>query len=236
MIKAIIFDFDDTLEDFSSVKRAAEKRIAKYLHKKLNLISDFFIEHFEKIDLKNSHFGAGKKNLGLFDRHCWFKEFFCLARLKVSSTEVNNLVNMYWEYINKHAKLLPFVKSTLDYLNKKYLLVMMSDSDGSRKIKMERIKNVGLLDRMDFILLGDDVKTNKPNNIFYDLILNKLKIKPDECVMVGDKPEVDLKLAKIRGMKTVWVKHGSWANQLKDETFAYVDHSVNDIRELREIL
>ena len=84
--------------------------------------------------------------------------------------------------------------------------------------------------------LGDSVGVNKPNRKFYNVILKKFKLKAKECVMVGDKPEVDLRLAKRLGMKTVWVKYGAWSEGLRDKRFSYVDHVVKDFRKLREIL
>ena len=120
-------------------------------------------------------------------------------------------------------------------MKKRYKIVVMSDSDGSRKLKVDRIKNVGIYDAVDLIVLGGDVKINKPSRKFYDYIFKRLKVKACDCVMVGDKPEVDLKLAKKLGMETVWIKKGSWARKLKGKKFSYVDHSISDFGNLRKI-
>ncbi|MBW3003385.1 HAD family hydrolase [Candidatus Woesearchaeota archaeon] len=234
-MKAIIFDFDNTLDDFASVKRKAEQGIADYLHKKHDILPDYFVKKFEEIDLQISHCGAVKRNPKLYDRYWWFKEFFCLTGMKVGKKEIDSLVQMYWNYINKKAKLLPHVKSTLNYLKKRYTLVVMSDSDGKRSLKIDRIKAVGIYDVINLIVLGDDVKINKPSLKYYDYILRRLKLKARDCVMVGDKPEVDLRLAKKLGMKTVWIKHGSWSKQLKGKKFSYVDYTVTDFKQLRKI-
>ncbi|MEA3430501.1 MAG: HAD family hydrolase [Nanoarchaeota archaeon] len=236
MIKAIIFDFDNTLEDFLTVKHKAEMKIGQYLHKKHKILPLFFLDKFDDIDMEVSHIGAVKKKPKFFDRHYWFKMFFSLARMKVSKKEIERLVHMYWGYINKNAKLLPHVKSTLNYLKGKYKIVVMSDSDGSKKIKYERIKNVGIFDKIDMIVLGEDVGVNKPHRYFYNYVFKRMKLKASECVMVGDKPEVDLKLAKKLGMKTIWMKYGSWAEQLKGKKFSYVDYTVTDFKQLRKIL
>ena len=54
--------------------------------------------------------------------------------------------------------------------------------------------------------------------------------------MVGDKPEVDLKLAKEIGMTTVWVKHGRWTKEEGAVNFDYVDYEVEDLKELQDLL
>lgn len=234
-MKVIIFDFDNTLEDFATVKRQVEKKIAKYVHKKHGINPKYFIEEFEYIDLLISHRGASKKPF-LFDRKYWFMEFFKLAGMNVKQKEINELVDMYWKHINTKAKLLPNVRSTLKYLKEKYKIVVMSDSDGKRKIKMDRIKNVKINDLIDFVVLGDDIKLNKPHKKYYDFICKRLKVKPSDCAMMGDKPEVDLELAKKLGMKTVWFKHGAWSEALKGKKFKYVDHEIKDFSKLKEIL
>lgn len=235
MIKALIFDFDNTLEDFLKAKHEAEKKIGYHLHKKHKILPLFFVDKFDDIDLLISHIGAKSKRPKLYDRRYWFKMFFCLAGMEVSKKEIDKLVKMYWDIINEKAKLLPHVKSTLNYLKKKYKIVIMSDSDGSRRIKVDRIKNVGLYNKTDLIVLGDDVKVNKPDKKYYSYILKRLNVKPSECVMVGDKPEVDLKLAKKLGLITVWMQYGSWAEELKKKIFPYVDYKITDFKQLRKI-
>ncbi|MBW3015212.1 HAD family hydrolase [Candidatus Woesearchaeota archaeon] len=230
MIKAIIFDFDNTLEDFKSVKRRAELKVGKYLSKKFNLNLSLFVSTFEEVDLYFSHKGAKINDIRVYDRAFWFKETFKRLKFtqKLSKNEINLLSSMYWRYINKNAKSIKGVKPALVKLNKKFKLIIMSDSDGSRKIKIDRIKNCGIYKYISYILLGDDVKANKPDIKFYKKIFKRYNLKPSECIMVGDKPEVDLKLAKSIGMFTVWIRFGAWSSQLKDKHFRYVDHEIKD--------
>jgi FMN phosphatase YigB (HAD superfamily) len=51
-------------------------------------------------------------------------------------------------------------------------------------------------------------------------------------MMVGDKPEADLKLAKKLGMKTVWIVKGDWALKRKNKRFSYVDCRINSLKQL----
>lgn len=236
MIKAIIFDFDNTLEDFASVVKISELAIAKYLHKKHNINPNYFVTKFNEIDLKISHIGAIYKDIRVYDRKYWFKEFFELTGMKIKEKEIHKLVKMYWKIINTQAKLLPGAISTLKYAKKKYKIIILSDSDGERKLKIDRIKEVGILKLADLIIIGNDVNTTKPDIKFYDYILKRMNLKSSECLMVGDKPEVDLKLAKKLGMKTAWIMYGSWADKLKGKHFNYVDYKIKHFKQLKEII
>jgi len=230
--KVLIFDLDNTLEDYAKVKDKALVTVGNYLNKKYGISKEYFISKFNEIDLKMSHDGALKKNVKIYDRHYWFNYFFKNLNKKISKREIDVLVKMYWDIINTKAKLIPYAKSFLKSLKKNFKLVLLSDSDGHRGIKVQRIKNLKLDKYFNLILLGDDVKVNKPNKQFYDIILKKFKVKPNECIMFGDKPEVDLKLSKKLGMATVWIRHGAWADELKNVKFNYVDYVFNDFKEL----
>ena len=132
--------------------------------------------------------------------------------------------------------MMPHAIEIIKYLKTKYKIAIMSDSDGSKQIKLERIRTLGVENLFDAIVTSDDINQNKPNKKFYDKIFKKFDVAPEDCMMFGDKPEVDLQLAKKLGMETVWVIHGNWAADLKNNTFDYIDHKVENLRQLREFL
>ena len=59
-----------------------------------------------------------------------------------------------------------------------------------------------------------------------------MKLKPAECLMIGDRPERDIKGARRLGMKTVFAKYGN--HQFKGKTSA--DYEITSIQELVKII
>lgn len=47
----------------------------------------------------------------------------------------------------------------------------------------------------------------KPSPLLGELILNDLKLPPDNCVVVGDRLNTDVSFGQQAGMKTIWIKN-----------------------------
>ena len=61
-------------------------------------------------------------------------------------------------------------------------------------------------------------------------ILKKLKLKPEEVIMIGDSIEKDLVTSKKMGMTTVFAKYGGSREKPK------ADYNINDIKQLLTIV
>jgi putative hydrolase of the HAD superfamily len=235
LFKAVLFDFDDTIEDFKAAKVYAHAKVAKRMLESYGVYEQTTIKLLQDIDKKFSVKGVHSKPL-LYDRHLWFKDYFKNIGVEVSKADIDGFVNLYWRFIIEGAKPMPNAQRVLRELKKEYKTAVMSDSDGIKRFKVERAKTCGLFSLIDLFLTSDDVGVNKPAIKFYSRIFEKLGVRAEECVMVGDKPQVDLKLAKELGMKTVWMKHGDWAKRQGKNHFDYVDYSIRDLDQLLKIM
>jgi 2-haloalkanoic acid dehalogenase type II len=56
--------------------------------------------------------------------------------------------------------------------------------------------------KIDFICTAKEAKAVKPNPQIYRTVLQKFGVKPNEALMVGDTPEIDIIPSKKLGMKT----------------------------------
>jgi 2-haloalkanoic acid dehalogenase type II len=57
--------------------------------------------------------------------------------------------------------------------------------------------------KVDIICTAKEARAVKPNPQIYRTVLRKLGVKPDEALMVGDTPGIDVVPSKKLGMKTV---------------------------------
>ena len=84
----------------------------------------------------------------------------------------------------------------------------------------------------DAVVTFNDTGERKPHPAPFKAILNKLNVKPEETLMIGDWAERDILGAKNAGMKTAFAKYG--------DTFNTQDHGadfeLNDISELVGII
>jgi len=70
-----------------------------------------------------------------------------------------------------------------------------------------------------------------PGSCDFKAALNKLKLKPSECLMVGDWPERDIKGAKSIGMRTCFARYGNPKIKKTD-----ADYEISNIKMLLEIV
>lgn len=226
-MKAIVFDFDDTLTDFSFATTKAEAFISVLLAKKYNLNS---IELLRGINKYRKRFSSSVKKPSLprhNSRELWFSKLFADYNINQSPRiwESN-----YWSIVNKNTRLFYGVKAFLKSIKiKKFLL---SDSDGKKVFKLERIKLLGIREYFDNILITDDIGINKPSIKVFKNLVELMKIEPSECIIVGDEPFLDLKTAKDMGFKTVWTVQ-AWPNTKK---YDFVDYKISNILELGRLL
>jgi len=84
--------------------------------------------------------------------------------------------------------------------------------------------------KIDFICTAREAKAVKPNPKIYKCVLNTLQVKPEEALMVGDTPEIDITTPKKLGMKAVML--------CRDEVreVKQADHIIHSLTELLNII
>ena len=104
-------------------------------------------------------------------------------------------------------------------------------SDAPRLKAWIRLVSMKINHLFDVVVTFDDTKEFKPSIKPFEVALKKLKIKPQECLTVGDRPERDIKGAKKLGMLTCFAKYGNPKAKASG-----ADYEINDIKELLEIV
>ena len=51
------------------------------------------------------------------------------------------------------------------------------------------LEKTGQLEYMDFVISNEDIKNPKPSPEGYDKAIRKLKLQPNECMVVEDSPK-----------------------------------------------
>jgi len=234
MFKAIFFDLDDTLENWWLAKNAIREKFCGYIEKKFGIGREKFYGMFVKVEYDIVGRSLNPMN---YSRKVWIKETFRRFGKRISNSQVNKLDRLYWKTAFSAIKVYP---DTIPMLKKleKYGKIIVTDSDGDpdNSIKNKKIRILGIKKYFDLIITSNETGKNKPDKKLWKVALKKFKLSPKECIMVGDKPEMDLKPAKEMGMATVWMKRGHWASLRKGKKFKYVDYEINKISQLLKIL
>ena len=221
MIKAVIFDLDNTLLDFIKMKREAVMN-ALLSMKEAGL----------EIDIEDSY----KKVMSIYESEGWehqqvFDKFLNDLIGYVDNKYLAAAIVAYRRGKEANLKAYPNVHRTLNHLMKSGIRLAIVSDAPSREAWM-RIYYLNLHHMFDVVVTFDDSNERKPSPKPFNLVLEKLGLNKDEVVMIGDWPERDVVGANSLGIKTIFARYG--------DTFGVknsgADWDIDDISELIDIV
>ncbi|MCF7836002.1 MAG: HAD-IA family hydrolase [Candidatus Marinimicrobia bacterium] len=116
-------------------------------------------------------------------------------RIDVKDTEKAHQI--FYDVAAKYVHLLSWVKPTLKRLAKKYRMAVLTN-----RHTQSAMKQIGpVADFFEMIVGADQLQSLKPNPEGVRIILDKLKVRYDDALVIGDMP-VDLIAGKKAGTKT----------------------------------
>ncbi len=221
MIKSIIFDLDNTLLDFMKMKSVSIKAA-------VNAMIDVGMEinREQAVDeIFNIYDSKGYEHQEVFN------EFIIK---KIGNINYKYLAAAIVEY--KKAKeislnLYPDVIPTLNKLLSMNLNLGIVSDAPSREAWM-RLYTLDLHNFFDDVVTFNDTGVYKPAKEPFIKISEKLNANLEECMMVGDWPERDIKGAGQLGMKTAFAKYGS----TEDIIDSGADYDLDSLSEIIDII
>ena len=91
---------------------------------------------------------------------------------------------------------------------------------------------LGIGKYFDARVFSDEVRVRKPDRRIFERALDRLHLKPEEVVHIGDDVDADVAGAKDMGMRAVWFNTGFWPEAKTDRA----DAEIHDHKELPEVL
>ncbi len=86
-------------------------------------------------------------------------------------------------------------------------------------------------DYIDYICTGYEAGYEKSNPQIYEVITDRLHVKPEETVVIGDDPVLDVINAKRRGMRAIHIPRGAAPSELADDVAEDVLEAVKIIED-----
>ncbi|RKY98071.1 MAG: hypothetical protein DRQ03_03480 [Candidatus Hydrothermota bacterium] len=221
MIKAVVFDLDNTLVDFMKMKEmAVEGAVEAMIDAGLSLRKEDAIKKIYEI-----YDREGIEDQKVFDK--FLSETFGRIDYKILAAGIVG----YRKAKEAALVLYPHVHYTLMELLKmgKRLAVI---SDAPKLQAWTRLAQTGLHHYFEVVVTFDDTGKRKPDPEPFIFALDKLNVKPEESIMIGDWAERDIIGAKTIGMVTVFARYGNTF----DTRISGADYEVDDIQELLTII
>lgn len=235
MYKNYIFDLYGTLVDIKTNENS------KLLWDKLSLFYSFNGAYYDSKSLKAAY-KKKLKNTKLSIRNTVYPDFpledifrglFQDKIGTVSDTLVKSTAQIFRTLSIKYLRLYDGVISLLELLKKNnkniYLL-----SNAQEIFTSYELKILGIEKYFDSIYFSSTYGVCKPDKIFYQKIINNLKLDIEKSIMIGNDSIADIQGAKSVGLDTLYI-HSNLSPNIENQiysTFSIMDGNIKDIARL----
>lgn len=118
----------------------------------------------------------------------------------------------------------------LKKLSEKYPMVLVSNFYGNISKVLE---TYGVREYFGKIIESAVVGVRKPDPKIFTLGVEALRLRPEECLVVGDSYRKDIEPALAAGCKAIWLKGPGWSGEEDRQEY---DATIKKLSELAEIL
>ena len=191
MIRAVLFDLDDTLYPEASYVRSGFRAVGAELAARGVGEAEASGDVFASI-----HFGEGRDRV--FNK--------AAERLGFPAEWVGDLVGVYRNHRPRGLELFEDARRVLDALRGSYALGIVTD--GWLVTQSAKRDALGVAELVDCVFLTDTLGRAmwKPHPEPFRRCLAALGVSASEAVFVGDNPERDVEGALNAGLRPVWLR------------------------------
>jgi 2-haloalkanoic acid dehalogenase type II len=214
-LKAVLFDFDDTLIDVS----ASRQERAMRAHRRLR-------EHGVEVG-----WSAFWHSINALDESGFYRRGMepVIRDLGLHTTALGNECVDYWVFRGAEdlLALSPGCTDMLEVLSKRYRLGIVTN--GPADSQHHKFEHTGLARYFELFLSSGEAGVHKPDPEIFRIALERLDVSPKEAVFIGDHLDLDVIGAQRAGMKAIWY---SGAGKRPDDPFIVPDATIRRLEEL----
>ena len=240
-VTAVLFDFDDTLIDWSQKKYSWEEssfihtsNIHNYLSQNGHNLpaKELFHQLYQSI-LKKSWLRANTT----WESVCFanvLQETFTACNLDLNAFDLATIMQVFdWQPMPGVVPYPETITVLQQLRQKEYKIGLITNSMLPMWLRDVELRHYHLLEYFDVRLTSGDVGYIKPHPAIYHAALEKLNTPPEQAIFVGDRPDYDIAGANNAGMISVWMDPPHLDEKLDGIT---ADYTINNLAQLLSIL
>ncbi len=198
MYKALFFDIDDTILDYSKCREST----LKYACRKMGMpYSEKLLAYYIEID---EELWTSQKT----------GKYTIEEVIEIRAKKITNMLGCSdkWDEFNILLKeglsvavdIVNGAEDVLKYaIEKKYKI--FAASNGILKMQINRLKLAGLIQYFDDIYVSDDIGYEKPNEMFFRECMRRSGFQAEQVLMIGDSYLADIVGAYKSGIDSCWL-------------------------------
>lgn len=199
MVRAVLFDLDNTLYSYDEAHAFAWQALTRYAQEALGLDEARFTALHRRANLRlAAHCGGGCA--AVHNRLIRYQ--LLLEELGLPLRHAPEMARLYWSTLLGHAVPYPGTREGLDALRAAGCRLGVG-TNMTAALQFEKLSCLGLLDRIDFLVTSEEAGAEKPDPRLFALCAEKAGCESAACVFVGDSLEGDVRGAERAGMRPV---------------------------------
>jgi putative hydrolase of the HAD superfamily len=217
MLKAVLFDLDNTLQDLDTAFQQGLLLAAGPLCRRLAVTVEGLADALKRTwpPLWQEFMAGTRAESALYPE--WFRRALGDLGLSLSRAARQDLVRRYTASFERHLALFPDVVPTLSQLagwRPPPQLAILTNGPGA--CQRQRIHALGLDAYIKTYVISEEVGVGKPETAFFHHAPRQLDVVPQETVMIGDTYDADIQGALRVGIRAVWLNRLDVAGPDKD--------------------
>jgi len=202
MIRAVLFDLDDTLFDHRGCARAALAAVQAG-HEGLRAMPFDRLERSHAEFLEELHgdvmLGRVPLEVARIER---FRRLLGAAGVPASDEVAADTASTYRETYRTARRAVAGAPALLAAVKRRALVGIVSNNLLDEQ--QDKLRTCGLDAFVDALVVSEEAKVSKPHPAIFQLALDRLHTQPAEAVMVGDSWSVDIAGARAAGIRAIW--------------------------------
>lgn len=200
----IFFDIDETLLD----QRRAECEAARaFLHAFAHVLPHYgTVEQFctRWRQLREAHAQAFLDGAvsHVEQRRRRMRELFSPREADLSDCEADARYAVYHDSYRRGWTLFEDVMPCLDALAGQRLGII---SNGNTQQQLDKLDRFGVRARFQVVLISEEIGIGKPHPDIFLHACELARVRPRDCVYVGDRLDMDARAAQAAGLRGIWL-------------------------------
>ncbi|WP_439021343.1 HAD family hydrolase [Bacillus thuringiensis] len=199
MIHAVLFDLDGTLLD-------RRQSLERFIHDQYNRFS------FHFMNIEQSEYCSRFLELDN-NGYTWKDKVYAtlIGEYNITTLTSEQLLHDYITNFQYHCIPFPNMHELLQQLTKQSIKIGII-TNGFTNFQMSNLRALNLHTYTNTILISEAEGIKKPHPDIFKRALQKLGVKAEECLYVGDHPENDVLGSEQVGILGVWKKDSFWSD------------------------
>jgi putative hydrolase of the HAD superfamily len=202
MIRAVLFDLDDTLFDHRESAAEALRRL-QHAHDCFRAVPFDEFERQHSVLLEEFHPEVVSGRLGMDQaRRERFRRLFERYGVTAGDDLCAGTASFYRSEYLDARRAMAGAAALLEAVREVAAVGIVSNN--MLQEQKEKLQHCQLAAHVDVLIVSEEAGVSKPDPAIFRVALDALGVRPDEAVMLGDSWSADIVGARAAGVRAVW--------------------------------